>query len=171
MPASKDQAKQILGDVSMVVIDDNANTLKLLRELLQAFGVDDLRLAADAQTGLEMVNFKAPDMILCDWHMVPMDGIAFLKRLRHRDNAAGCRVPAIMLTAHTKPEVVKASMDAGANHFVAKPIVPANLLKRIQWVSADPRVFVLEGDHYVLREAPAAVAAATASKAEEIWEI
>lgn len=186
----------VLSGVGIVAVDDNANTRRLLKELLLAFGARDLRIAGDGATALEMINTKTPDLVLCDWHMEPMDGIAFLRHLRHKDCGAAARTPAIMLTAHTKPEVVKASMDAGANHFVAKPIVPANLLKRIQWVRADKRIFLLDGDHYVLRDpgeiaprvghhakkpsshasqAPAAAPAATAVvedvDPEEVWEI
>lgn len=189
----------VLAGVGIVAVDDNANTRRLLKELLLAFGTRDLRFAADGATALEMINTKTPDLVLCDWHMEPMDGIALLRHLRHKDSGAAARTPAIMLTAHTKPEVVKASMDAGANHFVAKPIVPANLLKRIQWVRADKRIFLLEGDHYVLRDpghitprggvtghptkrpstpipqspapAPLVTAAIEDADAEEVWEI
>ncbi|MEP0070210.1 response regulator [Pyruvatibacter sp.] len=197
----KDQKPRlgVLAGVGIVAVDDNANTRRLLKELLLAFGTRDLRFAGDGATALEMINAKTPDLILCDWHMEPMDGIAFLRHLRHKDSGGAARTPAIMLTAHTKPEVVKASMDAGANHFVAKPIVPANLLKRIQWVRADKRIFLLDGDHYVLRDpgditprggatgnpaktpstpaskspAPEPVAAAAIEDvdAEEVWEI
>lgn len=142
----------VLAGVGIVAVDDNANTRRLVKELLLAFGTRDLRIAGDGATALEMINAKTPDLVLCDWHMEPMDGIAFLRQLRHKDSGPAARTPAIMLTAHTKPEVVKASMDAGANHFVAKPIVPANLLKRIQWVRADKRIFLLQDDHYVLRD-------------------
>lgn len=174
----------LLSEVSFVAVDDNANTRRMLKELLLAFGARDLRFAGDGATALEMIHAKAPDMLLCDWHMEPMDGIDLLCRLRHRDSGPAARTPAIMLTAHTKPEVVKASMDAGANHFVAKPIVPANLLKRIQWVRADKRIFLLEGDRYVLRNPgdltpgrpatptmPVAPPIPASADADEVWEI
>ena len=177
----KKSASTVLADLSIVAVDDNANTRRMLNELLLAFGAQDLRFAADGETALSMISLRTPDLVLCDWHMEPMDGIALLCQLRHRDSGAAARTPAIMLTAHTKPEVVKASMDAGANHFVAKPIVPANLLKRIQWVRSDKRIFVLEGDHYVLRTpgevssrraVPAASIIKTANGGvEEVWEV
>ena len=182
MPKSVERSgSAVLADVSIVAVDDNANTRRMLKELLLAFGARDLRFAADGETALSMIHGRTPDMVLCDWHMEPMDGIALLCQLRHKDSGLAARTPAIMLTAHTKPEVVKASMDAGANHFVAKPIVPANLLKRIQWVRSDERVFALEGDRYVLRS-PAelaarqpvtqpSVAVQSAEAQEEVWEI
>lgn len=185
MPGMQNKTAGLLDGVRILAVDDSENTRRLLKKLLLAFGTDRIQLAADAQTALEMVALHAPDVVLCDWHMVPMDGIDFLKHLRHRDNVNGCRVPAIMLTAHTKPEVVRAAMEAGANHFVAKPIVPANLLKRIQWVRSDRRIYVLEGEHYVLRDpgevelkqTPSLQSAApmmppeTMGEPEEVWEI
>lgn len=170
MPVGANGKQTFLGDFGVMAVDDNANTRRLLKELLTAFGVNDLRLASDGGTALEMIKSKTPDLILCDWHMMPMDGIQFLRKLRHRLSGIKYQAPAIMLTAHTKPEVVKASMDAGANHFVAKPIVPANLLKRIQLVRKDKRVFVLEGDYYVLRD-PVPTRPPAAKQMRSVWEV
>jgi len=187
MPAHEKKADHgVLSGVGIVAVDDNANTRRLIKELLLAFGARDLRIAKDGETALQMISAKRPDLILCDWHMEPMDGISFLRHLRHKRSGEAARTPAIMLTAHTKPEVVKASMDAGANHFVAKPIVPANLLKRIQWVRADKRIFLLKGEHFVLTNPgdiePASPAAQDVSGSrrsalapepaeESVWEI
>lgn len=140
----------VLAGLRVLVVDDNASTRRLVSEVLGAFGVADVRLAADGPGALDMVRTSPPDLILCDWHMAPMDGIAFLRALRKKDFGTGTTTPAIMLTAHTKPELVKAAMEAGANHFVAKPIVPAHLLKRILWVMDDPRRFEVSGDRFVL---------------------
>jgi len=180
MPPAKHQKPAILSGVSVLVVDDSTNARRLLKSLLMAFGVDgdDLWLAADGPSALTMLADKAPDLIICDWNMAPMDGIEFLRHLRHRDTPAA-RTPTIMLTAHTNPALVKASMEAGANHFVAKPIVPANLLKRIQWAREDKRIYLMEGDHYVLREPvavipplPAALPPARkAVKRRRVWEV
>jgi len=139
-----------LTQMRIVAVDDNANMRRLIKDILFAVGIRDLRLAEDGPSALHMIETLVPDLILCDWHMAPMDGIAFLKCLRHRDNTASHHVPVIMLTAHTSPDIVRAAMEAGANHFVAKPLVPANLLKRMEWVRTDKRKFVLDGDRYVL---------------------
>ena len=187
MPVRDKKSDQgVLSGIGIVAVDDNANTRRLIKELLLAFGAHDLRIAEDGETALQMVGAKTPDLILCDWHMEPMDGITFLRHLRHKNSGEAARTPAIMLTAHTKPEVVKASMEAGANHFVAKPIVPANLLKRIQWVRADKRIFLLKGDHFVLTDPgdiesaspPLPSVAATQGSAagpsageEKVWEV
>lgn len=143
---------RLLQGLSVMVVDDNASTRRMVSDVLGAFGVSDVRLASGGAEALEMIRHQPPGLALCDWHMVPMDGIAFLKSLRRKDFGHGSTTPAIMLTAHTKPELVKAAMEAGANHFVAKPIVPANLLKRILWVLEDRREFVCVGDRYVLVE-------------------
>ncbi len=167
------EAQSLLKRISCVVVDDNANTRRLLHDVLTAFGVNDIRLIGDGPTALESINLLPPDLILCDWNMRPMDGIEFLRRLRHHDNK-NAKIPAIMLTGHTKPELVKAAMDAGANHFVAKPIVPGTLLKRIVWALHDPRSYVVRGDHFVLEEtvpppgSPAASGKKTA-EAHPIW--
>ncbi|NBG95549.1 response regulator [Pyruvatibacter mobilis] len=153
MPSEQHRKAAILSGMRILVIDDSANARRLLKSLLMAFGVggDEVIMVGDAPSGLELLHTIEPDLIICDWNMQPMDGIQFLRTLRLRDTPGAC-TPTIMLTAHTNPELVKAAMEAGANHFVAKPVVPANLLKRIQWVRADKRVYLLEGDHYVLKD-------------------
>lgn len=175
MPSEQHRKAAILSGMRILVIDDSQNVRRLLKSLLMAFGVsgDDVVMVGDAPSGLEYLCTKEVDLIICDWNMEPMDGIQFLRILRQR-NTPGARTPTIMLTAHTNPELVKASMEAGANHFVAKPVVPANLLKRIQWVRADKRNYLLEGDHYVLKEPVSPnlnTGPGTPRRTRRIWEI
>ena len=144
--------RPVLHGLHVVLVDDAAGTRRLLSEVLKAFGVSEIDAAGDAYAALELISAKHPDLVLCDWHMPAMDGIAFLRTLRRKEFGQAGTVPVIMLTAHSQPELVQAAMDAGANHFVTKPIVPADLLSRIVWVLEDTRSFVLSGDRYVLAQ-------------------
>jgi DNA-binding response OmpR family regulator len=48
----------------------------------------------------------------------------------------------LVVTAHTQLSRVQAARDSGANFVLAKPLTPANFLKRIQWLARDQRAFV-----------------------------
>lgn len=160
---------EMLRNLCVLVVDDNKRTRRLVGDVLHAFGIEDVRLAAAGPEALDMIRVLPPDLVLCDWNMTPMDGITFLKALRRKDFGRGARTPAIMITAHTRPDLVKAAMDAGANHFVAKPVVPGKLLKRILWVLADKRRFVLDRERYVLAAPGAPGPAAAGAPAESVW--
>jgi len=70
-----------------------------------------------------------PDVLICDIGLPDDDGYGLLRRLRHLP--AGERVPAIALTAYTRPEDRAKALAAGFRAHLAKPLDPDNLLREI----------------------------------------
>ena len=134
-----------LGELEVLVVDDNAHMRRLVETILQAFGVVKVRKAGDGTEALAEIKLHQPDLVISDWEMEPMDGCVFLEELRKADNKPACFIPVIMLTAHGHQQLIRRAFEAGASQFLVKPLTLANLLHRIDWITNDRRTFYEEG--------------------------
>ena len=86
--------------------------------------------AETAETALQMLDSKLPDLAIVDWMLPGMDGIELVKRLRRDDVTED--LPIIMLTARgEEPDKLK-SFDVGIDDYITKPFSPRELLARIK---------------------------------------
>jgi len=114
-------------EVNILVIDD-VNAVRIqLRDLLRSFGFRKVKLAANAQEAKALLETEAFQMILCDWHMTPVNGIEFLKFVRL--HATFGKTPFIMVTAETTRELVLDAIQSGVDDYIVKPLTLAHMTK------------------------------------------
>lgn len=173
-----------LSTLDIYVVEDNAQTRRMIATVLRTLGVGNVRDAGDARTALAEVRQKPPGIVISDWEMAPMSGAEFLRHLRHESSGVAGKVPVIVLSAHSSLAVIRGALEAGANQFLAKPVVPGKLLERIEFVLKDRRQLVLKDGQYVFaapsdKPAPDKPAAPTGPQSKETgtaeggaaWEI
>lgn len=165
-----------LEELDVLIVEDNAHMRRLVETILQAFGISKIRDAIDGNDALVRIEAREPNLIISDWEMKGMDGCTFLEELRKVENQPACFIPVIMLTAHGRPQLIRRAFEAGASQFLVKPLTPANLLHRIDWILADKRPFLEEGGRMrqkmSLRIPKAAVAVAEQKVAMgEAWDL
>jgi len=112
----------------LLVVDDVQVNRAMMSELLGQLGFD-VREASDGAQAIERTLAFAPDLIVMDIVMPKMDGLAATRRLRELPSWRN--VPVIAASASALPEDRAASLEAGANAFLAKPIDPTQLLEHI----------------------------------------
>lgn len=120
----------------LVVDDVEANRSVVCRRLER---LNYVMSAADSgESALRLIDQQTFDIILLDYMMPDMNGIDVLRELRTNSRAGD--VPIIMLTARADAQTVVASLEAGADDYVSKPIdfdvlaarIEAQLLRRRQ---------------------------------------
>ena len=120
---------------SILVIDDDLQTLDLMTDQLQFAGYEVV-CKQSGQACLDMlseVNGAGPkpiDLILLDIMMPDIDGIDMLKRIRLIEALAN--VPVIMLTARASIDDKLEAFNAGAHDYITKPFDMRELLTRIR---------------------------------------
>ena len=119
-----------LSDMQLLVVDDNQQMRHLLRCLLRAVGVFRITEAETAAEALDAMRERQIDLVILDWKMAPVDGLAFARRLRWSEDSPNPFVPILMLS------------DAGVTGFVKKPISARLLFERITFALTDTRLFV-----------------------------
>ncbi len=125
--ASSGPGSQVrLDGLRVLVLEDEPDSLELLREVLQGAGaaVDASPSAAEA---LDRFAAQRPDLIVSDIGMPGMDGYAFLERIRAQPAPEG-RTPAVALTAYARGEDVDRAFAAGFQMHLTKPVDPDHLV-------------------------------------------
>ncbi|WP_284619837.1 PAS domain-containing hybrid sensor histidine kinase/response regulator [Aquabacterium humicola] len=112
----------------VLVIDDIADNRALIVQLLGGLGFEVFE-APDGQAGLDRAAELRPDLVLMDNTMPVLDGLSATRRLRRMPGFE--RTPVIALSASAAPADQQASLDAGADAFIAKPVVFDLLLEQM----------------------------------------
>ncbi len=122
---------------TVLVVDDNATSRKIISESLRSYGlkVETAAAAADALAILE--NRTEPvDLVVMDWMMPDMDGIEALRRMKSDPELA--LLPVILMTAFGREEVITEAESVGVDAFLIKPIKQSVLYDVIMNVFGEP---------------------------------
>ncbi len=119
-----------LAGVSVLAVDDNADSLDVLRAILEETGANASTALSGAEA-LECWRDHPADVVLCDLAMPNMSGFQLLAQIRELDRKAGRVTPAIAVTAHASEEQVARSAQAGFQNHVAKPFTSSQLIRAI----------------------------------------
>ena len=119
-----------LRDVRILAVDDEADSLSLVSEVLQAAGAH-VRMARSADDALRLLEAEVPDVLVADLGMPHVDGFQFIDRVRHHQNPLVQHVPAAALTAYARSEDRTRALASGFQIHLAKPVDPAELVTTI----------------------------------------
>ena len=111
---------------TILVVDDEARIVRLLRDYLERAGFAVLT-AGDGETALTMARRVKPDLIVLDLMLPGVDGLDVCRRLRRESG-----VPIIMLTARVEETDRIVGLELGADDYVTKPFSPGELVARVR---------------------------------------
>lgn len=122
----------------ILIVDDMPEMRSLLFRLLEHCGHEPA-CAKDGAEAMEILRLaQTPfDLVLTDWQMPRMDGIALCKSIRA--HATLCTVPIIMASSKSFDDEIAHAMNSGATAFIAKPFESADLEIEINDVLAKAR--------------------------------
>jgi len=111
---------------SVLIVDDDPKLLKMLQRTLVYENLN-VFTATNGLEALPLVQTHQPDLIIVDWMMPKMDGLAFVRRLRDDEN----KIMVLMLTARDAIENRVEGLESGADDYLVKPFAPAELVARV----------------------------------------
>jgi len=100
----------------LLIIDDEENMRHMLSRLLSKKGYD-VETACDGFEGIEKIDQKNYDFILCDIKMPNMGGMTFLKRAHQKLE----KTTVIMMSAYGSIDMAIEAMKLGAYDYISKP--------------------------------------------------
>jgi two-component system, OmpR family, response regulator PrrA len=110
----------------VLVVEDDEDIAQALQRSLRMEGYD-VRTAADGRAALEQGHAFAPDLVILDLGLPKLDGVEVARELRADDD-----VPILILTARDALESRVEGLDAGADDYLVKPFVLAELVARVK---------------------------------------
>jgi CheY-like chemotaxis protein len=114
--------------LSILIVDDEADARELLVHLLETCGAEVFS-APDAAHARSIMVSHTPSLIISDIGMPDEDGYSLLESVRRLPDREKRRIPAIALTAFTRPADEARAFKAGFDMHIPKPVQPRMLTR------------------------------------------
>ncbi len=113
--------------LKVLVVEDTATYQLIVRRQLQVLGIRSVVPAADGAEALALLR-KEPDVdvILCDWHMAPMDGLAFCAAVQAIPYLRGRHIPVVFMTGDAKladPDRRRRALEPGKGLGISEILI------------------------------------------------
>jgi PleD family two-component response regulator len=117
----------------VLVVEDSTTIASVVKYFLELEGFE-VSVAKDGILGLEAARRDQPAVIVTDYNMPGMDGMAMVKALRA--DAATRGIAVLMLTSEDSIEKETQALEAGVDDYILKPVEPRRLAARVRSVLA-----------------------------------
>lgn len=111
------------------IIEDDENIRNLLKIALEGFGYETEGFET-AEEGLERIRQDCPSMVIFDWMLPGMDGVAAIRQIRQTEGISS--LPIMLLTAKEKELDKVVGLDCGADDYMVKPFGVLELSARVR---------------------------------------
>jgi two-component system, OmpR family, phosphate regulon response regulator PhoB len=129
--AISSEDRELRMNAKILIVEDEPAIQELLAFNVMQAGFQALR-AEDADSAWRQIRNDVPDLILLDWMLPGISGVALAKQLRA--DARTRDVPIIMLTARGDERDKISGLESGADDYITKPFSPRELMARIRAV-------------------------------------
>jgi CheY-like chemotaxis protein len=120
----------LLKDKTILIVDDDADTLVLLTAVLEDAGADVIA-ANSVEAALETYRQSPPHAVVADIRLGSSDGYALIKVIRETDLEYRGFTAAVALTGFASPEDRKRALTVGFNAYITKPFDPADVIDQL----------------------------------------
>src|ERR1700761_4049718 len=121
--------------MNVLIVDDYKTMLRIIRNLLNQLGFDNVDEATDGAMALGKLRQGSYGLIISDWNMEPMTGLQLLKEVRADVKLK--HIPFVMVTAESKTDNVVAAKAAGVTNYIVKPFNADTLKQKLVAVFGD----------------------------------
>jgi DNA-binding NtrC family response regulator len=121
--------------VRVLVVDDEPAVQFAVKETIEAHG-GEVIAASSASAALEQVAAHHVDVVVSDYAMPDLDGLALLERIRSLDST----LPVILITAHGSERLAVRALKQGAYDYLAKPFDNDELVYSIERAAESRRL-------------------------------
>jgi diguanylate cyclase (GGDEF)-like protein len=118
-------------ELSIIVVDDMKFSCEFIRKSLQEEGYGDVRVAVSASEALTLLEERPCEVLLADWVMPEMDGLALTDRVRQLDEERNHYTCVLLLTAREGTDSMIEAFDRGVDDYLTKPPDKQELAARI----------------------------------------
>lgn len=118
----------------ILIVDDSQIVLEKASESLVANGYEVLTAFSAHSADRFIYSDERPDVIIMDVMMPMLDGDKKTRMLKN--DSTVCHIPVLLLSSKTESELVKLTVESGADGFIRKPFTSRELIEKIKAVTA-----------------------------------
>ena len=120
----------------ILVVEDGLISEQMAKFALQSLGDVEIDCIGTGQAALQLLHTRQYDIIFMDLGLPDINGIQVTKQIRKHEQEQHIRsIPIIALTAQTGASAASASLKAGMNGFIPKPLTPDKAQEALsKWV-------------------------------------
>ena len=119
-------------DLRALIVDDQQTIRSLVRNGLREIGVQSIEEAVDGEAGLRTLFERRSNLVISDFNMPKLDGLAFLRAVRATPQLKSTAF--IMLTGRADAELLLRAQQFGVNNYLVKPFTVQTLRDKIEEV-------------------------------------
>ena len=130
------------GPVTILVVDDEPEVLRYVRDVLRAAGYTTLS-TGDHRELAALIRAEKPHLVLLDLMLPGTDGIKLMEEVPELAD-----LPVVFISAYGRDETIARALEAGGVDYIVKPFSPTELTARVRAAlrsRAEPAGFELEG--------------------------
>lgn len=120
-----------LYECRILLVDDEAALLDMVGKLLKKEGYQDVDMAADCSSAIQLTGKKEYQLVLLDVMLPDGDGFSLFEQIR---KIRGSGLPVIFLSARDEDQARLKGLGLGADDYITKPFLPEELLLRVRAV-------------------------------------
>lgn len=114
----------------VLVVDDMSTSRGLITQALESIGIRSIATASDATGALSSLDAAPVHLVISDYNMPGMDGLALLEALRKGARTSG--VGFLLITGRADRDIIERGRALRMNNFIRKPFEPADLKAAIE---------------------------------------
>jgi CheY-like chemotaxis protein len=137
-----------LGGISLLVINDNEFVRTYMERLFSIMRVGSVVTCHNPRSARAEIATVQPDIVVIDLDLTGVDGLQFLRDIRHGGAGIPSDIAILVASAHVDRDYVAKAREAGANWILVKPLTFRRLYEGLVNVIMDERAF-LEGEVYI----------------------
>lgn len=118
--------------IRALIVDDQASIRQVLANSMAEIGFTNIAQRKDGKEALEYLEQNPTHLVISDFNMPVMDGLALLRAVR--SNPKIQKVAFIILTSEASKDLVQEAVKAGVNNSLAKPYTVAKLREVLEKV-------------------------------------
>lgn len=117
--------------LTCLIVDDMPNVRMVMRQVLLNLGCKSVLEASTGEDALKLLSDHEVDLVILDWMLPHMSGIACLQAIRSDPRTSHIRC--VMITADRREDHVREAIAAGAAGYVVKPFSPSTLQSHLDF--------------------------------------
>lgn len=121
-------------DIKVLVVDDFPTMRRIVKNLLKQIGFENIDEAEDGVQALNKLKSGNYGLVVSDWNMPNMEGIALLRKVRQEAEPLK-NIPFLMVTAEAEKEKVIEAIKAGVDNYIVKPFTAEVLKEKLEKIA------------------------------------